>query len=110
MLYKLICLYRNGVALTPDDLEQEPRYTGNLVVEDCYQVGTVGRAARQARLLDMSVPQAPRDLLAPLFDPQLVRMTNTQMTLHGYQIRAEDGATVHYAQSWVLRQVEALSP
>lgn len=56
-------------------------------------------AIRQARLLDMSVPQAPRDLLAPLFDPQLVRMTNTQMTLHGYQIRAEDGTAVHYAQS-----------
>jgi hypothetical protein len=47
---------------------------------------------------------------APLFDPQLVRMTNTQMTLHGYQIRAETGAAVHYAQSWVLRQVEAPSP
>jgi hypothetical protein len=110
MLYKLICLYRNGVVLAPDDLEQEPRYAGNLIIEDCHQVGMVRRATRQARLLDMSVPQAPRDLLAPLFDPQLVRMTNTQMTLHGYQIRAEDGTAVHYAQSWVLRQVEAPSP
>jgi hypothetical protein len=110
MLYKLICLHRNGVPLTPEDLEQEPRYTGNLIIEDWQQGGTFGRNVRQARLLDMKIPTAPRDLLAPLFDPQLVRMTNTQMTLHGYQINAEGGAAVHYAQSWVLRQVEAPSP
>lgn len=110
MLYKLICLYRNGVALAPEDLEQEPRYTGNLIIEDWHQGGTFGRNVRQARLLDMTIPTAPRDLLAPLFDPQLVRMTNTQMTLHGYQIHAETGSAVHYAQCWVLRQVEVLSP
>jgi hypothetical protein len=44
------------------------------------------------------------------FDLQFVRMTNSQMTLRGYQINAEDGTAVHYAQSWVLRQVEAPSP
>jgi hypothetical protein len=33
-------------------------------------------------------------------------MTNTQMTLHGYQIHAEAGTGVHYAQGWVLRQVK----
>jgi len=110
MLYRLICLHRNGVVLTPEALEQEPRYTGNLIIEDWHQAGTSGRAVRQARLLDMTIPKAPRDLLAPLFDPQLVRMTNAQMTLHGYQINAEDGTAVHYAQCWVLRQVKTTSP
>lgn len=42
---------------------------------------------------------------APLFDPQLVPMTSSQMTLHGYQIHAEAGTAVHYAQCWALRQV-----
>jgi hypothetical protein len=51
----------------------------------------------------MTIPTTLRDLLAPLFDPQLVRMTNTQMALHGYQIHAEGGTAVHYAQCWVLR-------
>jgi hypothetical protein len=46
----------------------------------------------------------------PLFGAQLVRMINAQMTLHGYQIHAETGTAVHYAQVWVLRQVEAPSP
>jgi hypothetical protein len=30
-------------------------------------------------MLDMTIAQAPRDLLAPLFDPQMVRMTNSQI-------------------------------
>ena len=58
----------------------------------------------------MTIPTAPRDLLAPLFNPQLVRMKNTQMTLHGCQIHAEEGAAVHYGQCWVLRQVETPTP
>lgn len=110
MLYRLICLHRNGVPLTPEDLEQKSRYTGNLIIEDWHQGGILGRAVRQARLLDVTIPTAPRDLLALLFAPQLGRMTNTQMTPHGYQIHAEEGAAVHYAQYWVLGQVEALNP
>jgi hypothetical protein len=38
-------------------------------------------------------------------DPQLVKMTDGQMTLHGYQIHAdpETSAVLHYAQIWALR-------
>jgi hypothetical protein len=108
MLFRLICLYRNGAPLNQEDLFGEPRYTGNLVIEDWPQGGAFGRAVRQARLLDMTIPTTPRDLLAPLFDPQLARMTSSQMTLHGYQIHAEAGAAVHYAQCWALRQVADL--
>jgi hypothetical protein len=57
----------------------------------------------------MTIPTTPRDLLGPLFDPQLVRMTNSQMTLHGYQIHAEAGTAVHYVQCWALRQVVDLN-
>jgi hypothetical protein len=62
---------------------------------------------RQARLLDMTIPTTPGDILPPLFDPRLVKMTDSQMTLQGYQIHvdAETGAIRHYAQSWVLRAV-----
>ena len=65
-----------------------------------------GRHIRQARLLDMTVPRASRDIIPPLFDPQLVRMMDSLMTLHGYQIHvdAETGAIRHCAQVWVLRQ------
>lgn len=111
MLYKLICLNRNGVALTPDEIAESPRYAGNLVIEDWHQGGRFGRFIRQARLLDMTIPTTPRDIIPPLFDPQLVKMTDSQMTLQGYQIHAdpETGAALQYLQCWVLRQGDLLS-
>jgi hypothetical protein len=62
---------------------------------------------RRVSLLDMTIPGTPRDLIPPLLEPQIVKMTDNQMTLHGYQIHvdAETGAIRHYAQSWVLRAV-----
>jgi hypothetical protein len=105
MRFTLKALYHNGVVLAPEQLADAPRHTGNLVIADWPQGGTFARHIRQARLLDETVPQAPRDVIPPLFDPQLVRMTDSQMTLHGYQIHvdAETGAVTHYAQVWVLR-------
>jgi hypothetical protein len=102
---KLICLNRNGVALTIEEIAESPRYAGNLVIEDWHQGGRFGRFMRQARLLDMTMPTTPRDILPPLFDPQLVKMTDTQMTLQGYQIHVEPetGAARQYLQGWVIR-------
>ncbi len=105
MQFTLKALHRNGVVLTPDQLVDAPRHTGNLVIGDWNQGGTFGRNVRQTRLLDATVPQTPRDIIPPLFDPQLVKMTDGQMTLHGYQIHADaaTGAVLHFAQVWVLR-------
>ena len=107
MKFKLKALHHNGIVLTSEELADAPRYVGNLVVEDWPQGGTFGRFIRQARLLDMTIPATPRDIIPPLFEPQIVKMTDNQMTLHGYQIHvdAETGAIRHYAQSWVLRAV-----
>lgn len=109
MIFRLKCLHRNGKVLTPEEVADAPRYTGNLRVEDWQQGGSFGRHIRQARLLDMTILTTSRDILPPLFDPQLVKMTNGQMTLHGYQIHAETGTAVHYAQCWALRQVNPFS-
>jgi len=105
MKFQLKCLHRNGIVLTPEELADAPRYTGNLVIEDWPQGGMFGRFIRQARLLDVTPPKAPPDIIPPLFEPQLVKMTDSLMTLHGYQIYVdpETGAIQHYAQDWVLR-------
>jgi hypothetical protein len=107
MKFKLKALHHNGIVLMSEELADAPRYVGNLVVEDWPQGGTYGRYIRQARLLDMTIPSTPRDLIPPPFDPQIAKMTDNQMTLHGYQIRldAETGTIRHYARSWVLRTV-----
>jgi hypothetical protein len=105
MKFKLKALHRYGIVLTPEELAYSPRYVGNLVVEDWEQDGVFAGHARQARLLDMDVSQLPRDVIPPLFDPQLVRMLDSQIVLHGYQIHvdAQTGAARHYAQVWTLR-------
>ena len=55
----------------------------------------------------MTIQHALRDIIPPLFDPQLIRAINNQMVLPGSQIHAdmETGAVKHYAQVWVLRPV-----
>jgi hypothetical protein len=105
VLSKLICLNRNGVTLTAEEIAESPRHTGNLVIEDWHQGGRFGRFMRQARLLDMTIPTTPRDIIPPLFDPQLVKMTDSQMTLQGYQIHVdpETGAARQFLQCWVAR-------
>jgi hypothetical protein len=107
MFYKLICLNRNGVALSAQEVAESPKYSGNLVIEDWHQGGRFGRFIRQARLLDMAIPTTPRDIIPPLFDPQLVRMTDNQMTLQGYQIHADSktGAALQFLQCWVVRSM-----
>ena len=107
MKSKLKALHHNGIVLTSDEFADAPRYVGNLVVEDWPQGSTFANYIRQARLLDMTIPNTPRDFMPPPFDPQIVKMTDNQLTLHGYQIHvdAETGVIRHYAQSWVLRAV-----
>jgi hypothetical protein len=65
-----------------------------------HRAAHTGADIRQARLLDTTIPSTPRDLIPPVFEPQIVKMTDNQMTLHGYQIHvdAETGAIRHYAQ------------
>jgi hypothetical protein len=107
MLYTLKQLHQNGIALSPDELAASPSYTGNLVVQDWEQGSSFGRFIRQAKLLGTDHPTVNPGLLLPLFEPVLVKMTDKQMTLHGYQIHVgEDRTVMHFAQYWVLRATE----
>lgn len=105
MLYKLLCLHREGVALSKLELSQAETYAGNLVINEWGEGNAFGRTVRRARLLttDHSVQT---DILPPLFDPMLVKMTGQRMTLHGYQIHNWQGKAVHYAQVWLVKPTQ----
>ena len=60
------------------------------------------RPVRYARLM-MQNHMIPADIIAPLFEPTIIKMTTQQMTLVGYQIGSREGAPVHYMQSWAVR-------
>ena len=54
---------------------------------------------------NVNEPLVEVDILPPLFEPVMVKVTSRQITLHGYQIHAWQGKAVHYAQVWVLQPV-----
>lgn len=105
MLFKLIALHKEGVALSKIEIAELQPHVGNLVIDDWVQGSNFNRAVRRARLLttDHSVEV---DIIPPLFDPEIVKMTRGQMTLHGHQIYTWQEKAVHYAQVWVLRAVQ----
>ena len=51
MLYKLLCLHRDGVALSKHDLFQAETYAGNLVIDEWGGGNAFGRTVRRACLL-----------------------------------------------------------
>lgn len=107
MRYIMMCLYENGVELTREQLAAAPRWSGDLHIEDwCSAENVFKHNIRKARLLD---PQSPhgRELLPPLFDPVVVKMTAEHMLLRGYQVRRIDEQAVHAAQCWLLKHVPA---
>jgi hypothetical protein len=105
MLFKLLCLHSKGIALSLPELAKADNFIGNLVVQDGQAGNAFHHSVRQARLLDMSGSAIRTDMVPPLLDPVLVKMTEKQMTLQGYQLHAENGALVHYVQCWELRLV-----
>ena len=102
MHFKLICLFKDGVPIDKDARAETPAHVGNLVVEDWLDGSTFKRPVRYARLLT-DAHSIPADIIPPLFEPVVIKMTANQMTLQGYQIGTRDGAAVHYMQSWAVR-------
>lgn len=104
MRYKMKCLYRDGVELTREQLAAEPSYEGDLLIEDWGSSENVFKHdIRKARFLD---PQSAhgREMLSPLFDPVVVKMTSEHMLIRGYQIRRIEQEAVQTAQCWLLKQ------
>ena len=92
------------MVLPAHELAEQPTYTGNLVVNDWPGGNVFKRAIRCARL--MTVDHSVKvDVLPPLFEPVLLKISDKQMKLHGYQIHTWQGKAVHYAQVWVLQPI-----
>jgi len=108
MLCRMICLYQDGVQIDKDKLAESLTFTGNLVVEDWVEGSAFKRPVRYARLLT-SDHLIPADVIPPLFEPDIIKLTTMQMTLQGHQIGTQDGVTAHYLQAWVVRMTAPTS-
>jgi hypothetical protein len=108
MLFRLMCLYQNGVALGMEELLTLPRYTGHLVLEDWARRNRFSSFNWRARLLDIKAEGGPRDIVPPLYNSHPVKMPDMQdpqITLHGYERHFEGENIVAYTQYWVLLPV-----
>lgn len=108
MLFKLMCLYQNGVALGMEELLTLPYYTGHLVLEDWARRNRFSLFNWRARLLDIKAKGGLRGIVPPLYNPHPVKMPDMQdpqMTLYGYERHVEEGTLVAGIQYWVLLPV-----
>lgn len=94
---------QDGVALTRSELEEAPRHSGRLLLEDWTEANLFGRPIRRARLVERRQGIGDVDLVAPLFEPQLVRVGDDRLTLVGHEVQPEGGVPHHVMQVWLVK-------
>ena len=75
MLTIIRCLYQEDAPIEKNKLAEAPSYTGNLVIEDWVEGSVFERPVRYAKLLT-SDHLIPADIIPPLFEPDIIKMTS----------------------------------
>jgi len=89
MLFSVVPTHSNGVRLTRDQIRSAEPTTGRLTVAEWHNPETLGRSVRIARLAQHTGYASP-DVIPPLFDPSMVRMTASGFLLIGYALNLVD--------------------
>jgi hypothetical protein len=104
MLFRMICLYRAGVLIPRDALEAVEAHTGNLILDTWTEGGAWHRPVKRARLLTTG-HSVQTDIVSPLFEPVIAKVSETTITLQGFEISHKHGEAVITCQNWLLRSV-----
>lgn len=103
MLFSVVETHRRGVRLTRDEIRTAEPIVGQLEVTDWLEGSAAGRAIRVARLQHPTIGYYPQ-LLSPIFDPHIVRMTGQGFLLIGTQVHlTEQAGSVEAIQGWWVR-------
>lgn len=108
MLFSVIQTHRVGGAKIPrEELLNVAPKVGELVIQDWREGNAENRALRVAYLKEDLENKKPQ-LLLPLFEPVVVRMTTKGFLLKGYQIDSKGSGEelVQYVQGWWVRHIE----
>jgi hypothetical protein len=103
MKFSVIQLREKGVRLGRDAIAAAEPLRGQLVIDDFVEGNNEKRPLRQANIYEQ-LSSCRRGILPPLFEPQIIRMTDRWFLLNGWQIEVEGKACVHYRQEWLVRQ------
>lgn len=102
MRVDVIELMRNGQPLSRNELYDAPRLAGNLFIAPWVDGSVFNRPVLRARLQGLGHGDPP-DLVAPIFDPAILHVSNDRMRLRGVQLVSAEGQTRHVVQEWMVR-------
>lgn len=103
MLFAVVQPHSQGVRLPRAEIRAAEPIIGQLEITDWLEGSAAGRAIRIARLKHPQLNHHPQ-LLNPLFDPQIVRMTTLGFLLVGMQVHVtSEGQATETAQGWWVR-------
>lgn len=91
-----------GIRLKQDELADAPRVNGELVMEDWPGNNTFRRPIRVARLYPVGRYTFAPELLPPLFDAQVLRITETQLFISGIENFVDNQQIREVAQTWMV--------
>jgi len=101
MRFAVVRMRRKGVPIAKEKLAREPAAVGELLVVE-HRDAALGRTIRVAELKNPSDP-VDGDLLAALYDVQLLWMAPQGLTIGGFE-RIEVGTVMtDFAQTWWCR-------
>ena len=106
MKVAIIRTMHEGIPLSKAELIGAPRHQGQLLVEDWADSNAFARQIRRARLISLMQGVGDVDVVAPLFEPALIKVRDERMTLVGHEIHADKGVARHVFQVWLVRTSE----
>lgn len=103
MLFSVVETHRQGIRLSRDEIRAAEPIVGQLEIHDWLEGSAARRAIRVARLHHPTLNYHPQ-LLSPMFDPMIVKMTAQGFLLVGTQIHATgQGESAEALQGWWVR-------
>jgi len=99
MRFAVVPMRCRGRPLPQAELANRSPWIGDLRIEEIRDEQLM-RYVRMARVIDLDRPRAT-NVLAELYEPQIVAMSPQAFTLSGYE-RIGDQC---YAQSWLVREI-----
>lgn len=103
MLFSVLQTHHQGVRLSRKEIRAADPLVGQLEIIDWLEGNAAGRAVRVANLKHPTISYHP-NLLSPIFDPQIVKMTSQGFLLVGTQIHCDEQfRPIETLQGWWVR-------
>lgn len=100
MQVRVVQLLALGVRRPREECRADPGLQGTLTVNDFASENAEKRPLRMASLWEEYGITGKRQIVAPLFDVDLLRITTKGMLLRGFQIKSDGRQHVQFAQEW----------